>query len=585
MALNDISLTAGMRSNLLALQGTASMLDRTQSRLSTGKKVNTALDNPTNFFSAQANTQRATDLSTRKDAMSEAVQGVQAANQGITGITALIEAAKGLTQAAQSADTTNRNALATQFNTVLTQLTQLATDSTYKGKNFVTGDTLTVLFNENGTSNLAISGFSGTATGLSITAVQIASGGSISSQTGVAVATGSSVFTLSTTNLTHTGTAVAASADPNYVAAQTIFITGGAMTGTFISGQGGITLNLSGISGVGATLASGMVTINAISIGGTQLSLADVALVQTGTVSGVSGGIFTPTFAGVAGLSGALVTGQVVVFQVTIAAHMMTGSAPAPAGNLFDLAGTDKVSGLSVHTATGAASGVNVYISGIYVAKTNYTLLSGTGAGGADQIRFNSGVVPPGGVTYDYNSGVLAGQASGSTVYAATGAITLATGQTLTSIVVGGTTYATGFVATTSGSSVSIQLTGALLSGAAIAGSVITANTTTTVNAQAGGWDDLSGTGIQKSVDQLNTAVNTLRSASANLASNLNVVTVRQDFTNGMVATLQKGADNLTLADMNEEGANMLMLQTRQQLGTTSLKMASDAAQSVLRLF
>lgn len=52
-----------------------------------------------------------------------------------------------------------------------------------------------------------------------------------------------------------------------------------------------------------------------------------------------------------------------------------------------------------------------------------------------------------------------------------------------------------------------------------------------------------------------------------------------------MIATLQTGADNLTLADTNEEGANMLMLQTRQNLGITSLSMASQAAQAVLRLF
>jgi len=69
------------------------------------------------------------------------------------------------------------------------------------------------------------------------------------------------------------------------------------------------------------------------------------------------------------------------------------------------------------------------------------------------------------------------------------------------------------------------------------------------------------------------------------MSSNLNVVTVRQDFTEKMINTLEDGAVNLTIADMNEEGANMLLLQTRQALGTTSLSLASQAAQSVLRLF
>jgi flagellin-like hook-associated protein FlgL len=65
----------------------------------------------------------------------------------------------------------------------------------------------------------------------------------------------------------------------------------------------------------------------------------------------------------------------------------------------------------------------------------------------------------------------------------------------------------------------------------------------------------------------------------------MSVILTRQDFTEKMINTLEDGAINLTIADMNEEGANMLMLQTRQALGTTSLSLASQAAQSVLRLF
>ncbi|HBA71696.1 MAG TPA: flagellin, partial [Geobacter sp.] len=83
----------------------------------------------------------------------------------------------------------------------------------------------------------------------------------------------------------------------------------------------------------------------------------------------------------------------------------------------------------------------------------------------------------------------------------------------------------------------------------------------------------------------MDTALTTLRSKSSVLASNLSVITTRQDFTDNVINTLQQGADGLTLADMNNEGANMLMLQTRQSLGTTALSLSSQAAQSVLRLF
>ncbi|MCI0492577.1 MAG: flagellin, partial [Planctomycetes bacterium] len=83
----------------------------------------------------------------------------------------------------------------------------------------------------------------------------------------------------------------------------------------------------------------------------------------------------------------------------------------------------------------------------------------------------------------------------------------------------------------------------------------------------------------------LNTALDTLRDKSAVLASNLSILQTRVDYTTDMVNTLTAGANKLTAADTNEEGANMLLLQTRQQLGTTSLSIASQAAQSVMRLF
>ena len=67
MAISDISLTAGMRNNLLALQQTSKQLSATQDRLSSGKRVNTALDNPTNFFAAASHMDRASDLNDRKD--------------------------------------------------------------------------------------------------------------------------------------------------------------------------------------------------------------------------------------------------------------------------------------------------------------------------------------------------------------------------------------------------------------------------------------------------------------------------------------------------------------------------------------
>jgi len=90
---------------------------------------------------------------------------------------------------------------------------------------------------------------------------------------------------------------------------------------------------------------------------------------------------------------------------------------------------------------------------------------------------------------------------------------------------------------------------------------------------------------IQLVENSLNKALTTLRTESSKLANNLSILSVRQQFITNMANTLTDGANNLVASDQNEEGANMLMLQTRTSLGTTSLSLASQAAQSILRLF
>ena len=182
MAISDISITAGMRTNLLNLQNTSQLLNRTQQRLSSGKQVNSALDNPTNYFAAQNATQRAGDLSDRKDGMSEAVQTVSATNAGITAITGLIQAAKGIAQSALStSDTTVQSKLAAQYDTIRTQIDQMSSDSSYRGLNLLANTnnaatTLTVNFNENSSSSLAVVGFLGNSSGLSLTNATVAGG-------------------------------------------------------------------------------------------------------------------------------------------------------------------------------------------------------------------------------------------------------------------------------------------------------------------------------------------------------------------------------------------------------------------------
>jgi len=90
---------------------------------------------------------------------------------------------------------------------------------------------------------------------------------------------------------------------------------------------------------------------------------------------------------------------------------------------------------------------------------------------------------------------------------------------------------------------------------------------------------------VNAALTDLNTATSTLRSQAKSFGSNLSVVETRQDFTKNIINTLQVGADNLTLADTNLEGANLTALQTRQQISTIALSLSNQANQQVLRLF
>lgn len=174
----SIQLTAGMRANLMSLQGTDNLMKTTQSRLSTGLEVQSALDDPINYFAAQAHTQRANDLDQRKDEMGEAIQTIKAANNGIEAIQDLIASAKSTAQSAQAIDATttttsqdykDRSALSLQFETLRSQINELAQDSGYKGLNFLQQSTLTVEFAENvGDANLKVTGFDADSQGLSV---------------------------------------------------------------------------------------------------------------------------------------------------------------------------------------------------------------------------------------------------------------------------------------------------------------------------------------------------------------------------------------------------------------------------------
>ena len=228
--MSDVVLSAGVRQNLLALQSTANLMSITQNRLATGKKVNSALDNPGNFFTSQSLNNRASDLNALLDSIGQAQKTLEAADQGITSLTKLVESAKSVAkqalQAPQPGSATynavaltgaatqevlgttgdgtaltvannqtysfelningggtnqgtatvgspnsTRTSLQADFNNVLTQIDALAGDASYNGVNLLAGDDLKVVFNETGTSSLTITGVTYDAAGLGLTTV------------------------------------------------------------------------------------------------------------------------------------------------------------------------------------------------------------------------------------------------------------------------------------------------------------------------------------------------------------------------------------------------------------------------------
>jgi flagellin len=158
--MSDIVLGTATQQNLLALQNINSNLTTTQNALSTGLKVSSAIDDAVKFFESQSLDNRATDLSTRKDAIDQGVSTVTTASQGIQSAISVLQQMQGLVTSAKTETASQRAAAATQFTTLAQQLNQLLNDSSYQGLNLVnsTSSSLSLQFSQSTASTLKIKG-------------------------------------------------------------------------------------------------------------------------------------------------------------------------------------------------------------------------------------------------------------------------------------------------------------------------------------------------------------------------------------------------------------------------------------------
>src|SRR6185312_16559235 len=158
--MSNIVLGTATQQNLLALQNINSQLGTTQGHLATGLAVASATDDAVKYFQAQSLSNRASDLSTRKDAIAQGIQSLTAATNGITSIISILQQMEGIVNGAATQTAAQRASAASQFNTLGQQLSTLLNDSSYQGLNLVNATTsnLTLQFSIVSTSILKIKG-------------------------------------------------------------------------------------------------------------------------------------------------------------------------------------------------------------------------------------------------------------------------------------------------------------------------------------------------------------------------------------------------------------------------------------------
>jgi len=159
--MSDITLTSTQRQTLLSLTQVTSLFNRTQERLNTGKKVNSATDNPVSFFRAESLTDRSTAILGKKQNIDQSVQAVTAALDATTSVQNLLGDLQGVLEGARGSSLSNRIAATQQFQTIGNQLAQLVKDASFQGLNILssTAVSLQTQFSERTAATLTIQGF------------------------------------------------------------------------------------------------------------------------------------------------------------------------------------------------------------------------------------------------------------------------------------------------------------------------------------------------------------------------------------------------------------------------------------------
>jgi flagellin len=523
--MTGIVLSASVRQNLLSLQSTASLLATTQNDLATGKKVNSALDNPTNFFTAQGLDNRASDISNLLDGIGNGVQVLQAANTGITSLQNLVSSAQSIAnQVLQSpVGYSTKSTITSAAITGATANNLLGTGGTNAQ---VTGSAVN---NDNTTSAVAITG----ATLLSGTGSSTSNDLASSITTGDTLTVDGTTFTF-VAGTTSSGTSIGVGDTVAHLLTAIDAVTGA---------TGG---NASSVAGGKIVLSTG--TTQNLTIGGTALAKLGLTAATTNLGAPALSGQ-TLTIAATGGGTATSITFGTSSGQISTLNGLNTALA---ANNLQ--ASIDSTGKISITTSNDAASSTIGAVGGTSAASGQ----AFTGLTPAAAVADPTSQSQRASLVAQYNN-VLA-QINTTAQDASFNGINLLNGDTLK------------LTFNETGKS-TLSITGVTFNSAGLGLSTLTSGT-----------DFLDNASANKALTSLNAASTTLRSEASTLGSNLSIVQIRQDFNKNLINVLQTGSSNLTLADTNEEAANSQALSTRQSIAVSALALANQSQSSVLQL-
>jgi flagellin len=524
--MSGIVLSASVRQNLLSLQSTASLLATTQNDLATGKKVNSALDNPTNFFTAQGLDNRANDISNLLDGIGNGVQVLQAANTGITSLQGLVASAQSIAnQVLQSpVGYSTKSTITSAAITGATANNLLGTGGTNAQ---VTGSAVN---NDNTTSAVAITG----ATLLSGTGSSTSNDLASSITTGDTLTVDGTTFTF-VAGTTSSGTSIGVGDTVAHLLTAIDAVTGA---------TGG---NASSVAGGKIVLSTG--TTQNLTIGGTALAKLGLTAATTNLGAPALSGQ-TLTIAATGGGTATSITFGTSSGQIST----LNGLNTALAANNLQATIDSSTGKISITTSNDAASSTIGAVGGTSAASGQ----AFTGLTPAAAVADPTSQSQRASLVAQYNN-VLA-QINTTAQDASFNGINLLNGDTLK------------LTFNETGKS-TLSITGVTFNSAGLGLSTLTSGT-----------DFLDNASANKALTSLNAASTTLRSEASTLGSNLSIVQIRQDFNKNLINVLQTGSSNLTLADTNEEAANSQALSTRQSIAVSALALANQSQSSVLQL-